>query len=95
MDKGIADLSTDYAEYARKNREQLTKLLRQTKLQKDKDAMTALARNTPIIMYRPMMAAAILLAVADGKLAVDAALKRRLEATGQLELFAALSSSSR
>lgn len=85
MDTSRHALETDYERYAKRNRDHLAAVLR-SKVQQDQDkaSMQALADSTPILMYRPMVAAAILLAVAAGKLSVDDTLKSRLEATGQL-----------
>lgn len=96
MDTSRHALETDYERYAKSNRDHLAAVLR-SKVQQDQDkaSMQALADSTPILMYRPMVAAAILLAVAAGKLSVDDTLKSRLEATGQLALFKALGSNSR
>lgn len=89
-------LAEDYVEYTSDNRAYLAAELK-SKVQRPEDTqrLQQVADRTPIVMFRPLMAAAILQAVDQGALQVNDVLKRRLEATGHVSIYKALTSSSR
>lgn len=89
-------LAEDYVEYTSDNRAYLAaELIAKVQRPEDVQRLQQVADRTPIVMFRPLMAAAILQAVAQGALQVNDLLKRRLEATGHVGIYKALTSSSR